>query len=817
MKMPFLLGVVAISGLACAFDAEKGLADARAAQLRQTTERVLPVRIVRFAKNAVSDPENLLVVDGRCARMSTVGGRVATVTLDLGEASASGYAVLHVKAFSGGRTPLLRISYANYPEFAEQRRAGDFSGGDRACYMGRDVVLPVLPANPNRFELYSIPRTGAVVAPLHQGQFRYATLWLESDDTEVELDAVEWLVGNYYDRQDFAGYFKSSDRDLDRHWQIGAWTCQLATMRDVAAWRAIDGRLLPRQLEKSTDVGLCSTAKMSSGGSLVTEFELRQNPAQLARIGFAFFAKDTANALLMSLDQNGIVRWVRRVNGRDELLREKQLNGIALVDCQIYHYTFKFKPIGGNSAKGYQIEMRHGNRFVDTFTYLHNPQGDRFGFWTPKGCWPVVDWVEVRDARQEVVFRDDFDDVELGHWDFVRPQPFVADGAKRDRLIWSGDLWWAGRNIYYSLGDAYGMRESIKLLARAQTPDGYIHACPYAESPTPCAGDYGLFESDEFAAWFVPVLCDYWLYTGDRQTLDAVWPTLVKLMDYLDAHTGKDGLFEQRLETSKHALATNLQKGDVSRRAYMDILLWACRQQAAKLAEAKGCFERAAKWRTAAVHTQEAVFKAYWLLDRGCFRARVGDDALGAEANALALAFRLLPAERAKGVAKAAVERQTMAKFVVMGAFGKAAYGDGEDAWQTIVRRNWKEMLSKRWIGPLTTPEVMILAHGGNGDQSHPDTALAGLISTEFLGIVPLEPGFAAFAFEPHPPAKLTFAEGRVPTPHGSIDARWEKVKDGTMRYELTVPVGTKCLLNGKTFGPGSYRCISDRERVRHD
>jgi hypothetical protein len=37
----------------------------------------------------------------------------------------------------------------------------------------------------------------------------------------------------------------------------------------------------------------------------------------------------------------------------------------------------------------------------------------------------------------------------------------------------------------------------------------------------------------------------------------------------------------------------------------------------------------------------------------------------------------------------------------------------------------------------------------------------------------------------------MTFAEGRVPTKYGPIDARWERAGDGSFTFELVVPKGT--------------------------
>ena len=114
------------------------------------------------------------------------------------------------------------------------------------------------------------------------------------------------------------------------------------------------------------------------------------------------------------------------------------------------------------------------------------------------------------------------------------------------------------------------MRGSVKLLGFNQTSEGYVQACPYAERATPPAkGEWGPFPSDEFAAWFVPVLYDYFLYSGDAKTTGELYPKVVKLMDYLAAHTEDDGTFVQRAETSKHAC--NLNLGDTFSPAYKEL------------------------------------------------------------------------------------------------------------------------------------------------------------------------------------------------------------------------------------------------------
>ena len=50
------------------------------------------------------------------------------------------------------------------------------------------MANPVLPANPNRHELYTIPRTGTFVAPLIQGQLRYVRAALDTPGASVAIE-----------------------------------------------------------------------------------------------------------------------------------------------------------------------------------------------------------------------------------------------------------------------------------------------------------------------------------------------------------------------------------------------------------------------------------------------------------------------------------------------------------------------------------------------------------------------------------------------------------------------------------------------------
>ena len=407
-------------------------------------------------------------------------------------------------------------------------------------------------------------------------------------------------------------------------------------------------------------------------------------------------------------------------------------------------------------------------------------KGERIGLSVPKESWPVVWNMTLGDVSL----------MDLAGWDYARTLPYIADGAKRDRLIWSGDLWWAERNMFYAFGsESPYMKGSVKMLAFNRTPEGYVHASPYAErSVPPPSGDYGPFGSDEFAAWFVPVTWDYYLYTADRKTLQGIWLDVVALMRYLNAHRRDDGIFKQRRETCKHAAGLRFGGTSLHHRAYMNILLWKTLVDASSIATALGHDEEASEWRSDAARFAEVIRKTFWNDKKGYFRLSAEDGKIGFEANALALATHFATPQEAVRIMPQ-LKYNGHGKFQALAARGKFEYGDVAGGLKALENHGWYKLLDPSWKGALTVTECMHLHRRGWGDESHPDTAIAGIYSTYILGIEPISPGFKRFAFRPQT-GGLTFAEGTVPTPFGEIRARWEKKGEG-VSFTLTVPIGT--------------------------
>lgn len=365
---------------------------------------------------------------------------------------------------------------------------------------------------------------------------------------------------------------------------------------------------------------------------------------------------------------------------------------------------------------------------------------------------------------------------------------YLSDGAKRDRLVWSGDLWWGDLNMYYAFpSDSPYMPGSVRMLALSQTPEGYVWACPYPETKTPPkSGEYGPFESDEFAAWLIPVARNLLWYAGDEKTLRAVWPNLEKLDAYLMSHCRADGIFEQRRETSKNAGALRFGATSTHHRFYMDLLLWKCAADMADMADALG--KDGSKWRARAAERAKLLRATYWNAEKGFFRWSLEDPKFDAEGCAFALACGFATAEECAKIAPQ-LPRIWHGKFQALAVRGLFDYGLCDLALKKIEEHRWFSVLDPTWPGCRLCYECMCPINKGWGDESHPDAALAGALSQAILGVKPAAPGWKKFTFEPHAPSGVTFAEGVVPTPQGEIRVSWRRV-NGKIKGDVVAPAG---------------------------
>ena len=789
-------------GLACVLAFGAALAD-ETPFVNQFPERPLYAR-----GGAVAGERGRTVLNWR------PGGEQPIAAYDFGARSVGGFAILKVKSFkpqgvdANGRAvgfPVVRLAYATHPDGLTEK--GCFTRRGCAHYLGPTFDNPVLPANVNRFETYTITRAGTYVAPLLQGQERYVRVQLDTPGTEVEVESLELRNTGVYATEPRAGTFRCSDERVNRAWDMSVWTCQIASLPNHDAWHVVDGKLLPRKLEHGTCAGLCETAALAGDGAWRVDFELRTNPHHNSACGLMLRADDGDNGVVVTVEQPAVCRIFRRRDGVNTQLAKMVLDD-PIVDGVACALEAR---VAGKTVAAYFNDVK----IVET-EVADLPPGGRFGLYVEKEWWPVVSAITVRDAKGGEVLHETFAKADaegrLPGWDYTRSFKFIADGAKRDRLVWIGDLWWAARTCFYGYAPDWPyFRESLLLLAYNQNAEGYVWASPFAEKgPRPKAGEYGHFPSDEFSAWLPPITWEYYLYTADDETMKTLYPAVRRDLDYLSGHFRADGVFEQRVETSCNIGC--MDPKDPTHRAHMNFVLWRAYSDGAKLAKALGHADDATRWTAAADKLAAAIRKAFWDADQRMFVTRLENRWFWHGVQGMALGVGFVTSEEALRIAPR-VPSDGAQKLHLAGLRGKFRYGFNEAAFNMLEGGAWFKLSDPSWAGAHCCTECGFLTRSNWWDESHPDTTVAGDISTYLLGVEPTEPGYRTFAFAPHVVKRLSFAEGRVPTPHGAVDARWE-IKGDALTATLTVPEGTKATLSlpfatavkvdGKPFGGGT-------------
>ena len=457
--------------------------------------------------------------------------------LDLGRASTGGYPVFKIKSFKGDK-PVIRLAYSDWYDYIMDEKYGENGDFSRGCCKYLGVELPVLPGDPNRFNLFTITREGEYISPLIQGQQNWLMIKLETPGTEVEIE----YAYIYYTSDDskYDGAFDCSDKNLTTLWYASCWTCQIATITNSHSWDILNNTLLLRALSKGNDAGFYKNGTDLSDYTVEFDGAITYNPQMNSGIGILIRAKDIESGYAVFINLDGTIESYLRKNSVYSLLASKKLD-IDIVDNKFYHISA--------SASGSTFTIALDGKVCFEFTDETYKTGS-FGFCQTTEKWAIAKSLKVT-SNNEIIWTDDFNK-DLDAYEFTRSAPFVSDGAKRDRLPWIGDLDWAGRNIYYAFKDFKAMPETLRMFAFNQTPEGYVWGTCYPENTKkPEIGNYGYYESDIFSAWILPTLADYLLFTGDTDFCEEIYENIKADVDYLWRFVESDGLFNQRYATSK--------------------------------------------------------------------------------------------------------------------------------------------------------------------------------------------------------------------------------------------------------------------------
>jgi hypothetical protein len=392
----------------------------------------------------------------------------------------------------------------------------------------------------------------------------------------------------------------------------------------------------------------------------------------------------------------------------------------------------------------------------------------------------------------------------------------LSDGAKRDRVVWPGDLGISAVTAYVSTGDTLSVKNDLETLFAHQDAAGGL---PY-DGPEVNSGTV----SDTYHLWTLNAVVDYYVYSGDRAWLDVYWPQIQLAIQFSTAKIDTQGLFSVSL------------LGDWGRQApggeevSANALFYHVLQGASFLATVEGDSNSAALYAAHASSVRTSIQSLLWDGDVGMYRDVPGSSLYPQDGNALALWFGIpLTAAESEQISANLRSRWNDFGAVTPERPGSIAtfpgsmevlahFAAGEDTNALdLIRLQWGYMLrsplgtgSTFWEGYLQDGSFdyggsyMSLAHGW---ATGPTAAL-----TEYVAGVGTELSSSTqFHFIPHP-GDLSYASATVPLPQGMVAVTWSHIS-GIFSGSVNAPA-SMIGRYGVPIGAGAATVLVDGRKV---
>ena len=366
---------------------------------------------------------------------------------------------------------------------------------------------------------------------------------------------------------------------------------------------------------------------------------------------------------------------------------------------------------------------------------------------------------------------------------------FFIDGIKRDRWVWSGDAIQSYLMNYYLFFDSESVKRTIWLL-RGKDP---------VTSHSNTIMDYTFY-------WFLSVY-DYYLYSGDRQFVNQLYPRMQTMMDYVLGRTNKNGMVEGMsgdwvfVDWADGYLD---KKGELS---FEQVLFCRSLETMALCAGLVGDRTNQQKYEKLAATLKAKLETTFWNASKQALVHNsingVQSDAVTRYANMFSVFFNYLTPEKQQAIKHSVLLNDSILKittpymrFYELEAL--CALGEQETVMQEM-KAYWGGMLKEGatsfWekYNPKESGTQHLSMYGRPYGKSLYHAWGASpiyLLGKYYLGVKPVKEGYKEFSITPVL-GGLKWMEGSVPTPNGNIhihmDRKMIKVRATEGKGYLTI------------------------------
>jgi alpha-L-rhamnosidase len=330
-------------------------------------------------------------------------------------------------------------------------------------------------------------------------------------------------------------------------------------------------------------------------------------------------------------------------------------------------------------------------------------------------------------------------------------------------------------------------------------------------------------------------IATYYLYTGDLAFVRSEWPVITRELAYNRSLVDDRGLLvTDGTDGQDWDFYDGDKTGEVT--AYNDIY-YRTLTDAASLARALGLPTEAASYQQEAAAVRTAINRYLRNPSTGLYAlSDVQPAAVAQDGNALAVLFGVAPPAAAGPILDTLRATLPSTPYGPLPYTANAGYRTGVSPFVTneevdalfatgdtaaaldLIETLWGHMDAP---GPDDTDAdwELVGRHGSPGFGA--ETSLAhgwssgatAALSADVLGVQPSTAGFGTWSVHPHP-GTLSWVEGNVPTPHGTIAVRWaQDHRTGRFALLVTAPAETRGTISVPVPPSGATVTVTTRGR----
>ncbi|BCS14345.1 similar to alpha-L-rhamnosidase [Aspergillus luchuensis] len=782
----------------------------------------------------------------------TLDQKSSLVTLDYGT-EVGGFPFFHVDSLSTA----VQIE----AKYTESKTGLDEPFGDGPWTFSNGL------SNTFRVETFNVTSPGMVESFFIQGGLRWQNLKLLTDGS-VRICEAGIKSGN--DRtpvNKLPGFFESSNSLYNEIWALGPRTVQQACIAADTApstWEVTEEGVFLRGQQPAQSV------EGASFGNYTMTFQTKiirggtgwKVAAGVGGFGpyFVLTSEYPAGSTFVNTNRTIVPANTLAVSYGWNLV-----NQTSLTTGKVNHYTLPFNIKEGEwyeistsiNATGYTVTINGTETFValDGLQIVSGSTGSSgsltggtWGFGPYQDQIALVKDVEVHAQNGTQLYQNSMtlSSVLEEYGVMANKHSVCLDGAKRDRLVWNGDFVHTYRVIQSSTYRSDFIKETLEYWIDRQAPDssqyaGYLSMSPAMGQSAKYVDTYASFGLLDYQLFLLNVFAGHYRNSGDKAFVAKHWTKIKKgvaaILPLIDGQSGLavatdvggffsgpdngtavSGLLAHTLDQMAD-VASAMNETDVA-------TMWSHSATLIKAAISQRLWNPRLEYYATDLSnlTEQSITGTAWAILAGVSNATQAETSLAALSSLrLGIGYKT-----SSSVANASTTNLApfLTGFLLESILQESRNSPNSSqarstAISVLLDQLWAAMVNQDEYYTGTTWEYLY-PDGRPGldlytSHAHPWAAAPTYVLSEYvLGVQATAAGFSEWEFRPAMlDVNVSWARGRVPTPHGAIQASW-RINGTSVQLSVCGPSGTegtvRVPLNIKSYSVNGEQQIDSKD-----